>query len=310
MAQAPFFQDVAIGPPEVRASWVRTRDGLRLRAVAWPGGGRGSVLIFTGRGECAEKYGRVAQELLRAGFSAVTVDWRGQGLSDREPEDRLLGHVAHFADYQHDVAALLAHAQAEDLPKPYFLLAHSMGSAIGLRTLLERAPIRAAALGSPMWGIKIPAWSRPVVQLASWAAGKLGQGHRYAPGTLPQAYVISHPFEDNALTTDPEYFAYLRRQIATHPELELGGPGLSWLHAALAECRFLARAPAPGTPTLVLAAGLERVVAPEAIPRRVANWPSAQLETVPEAEHEVFMERPEIRQKVFARTLAFFGAHL
>ena len=42
-------------------------DGVRLRAVAWRGGGQGTAVIFPGRTEFAEKYGRVAGGWWRAG---------------------------------------------------------------------------------------------------------------------------------------------------------------------------------------------------------------------------------------------------
>ena len=37
---------------------------MRLRAVVWQGGRRGTAVVFPGRTEFAEKYGRVVGELV------------------------------------------------------------------------------------------------------------------------------------------------------------------------------------------------------------------------------------------------------
>ena len=76
--------------------------------MVWRGGTRGTAVIFPGRTEYAEKYGPVAGELVARGFAVAVIDWRGQGLSDRHPRNAMLGHVHDFADYQRDVAALMA----------------------------------------------------------------------------------------------------------------------------------------------------------------------------------------------------------
>lgn len=103
------------------------------------------MLLFPGRTEYVEKYGPAAGELAARGYATLTVDWRGQGLADRPLKDANTGHVARFSDYQKDIAALLDHAVREKLPKPWFLLTHSMGGAIGLRALYNALPVKAVA---------------------------------------------------------------------------------------------------------------------------------------------------------------------
>ncbi len=81
-------------------------------ASAWATGpqrtAKGTVLLFPGRTEYIEKYGRAARDLYQRGFATLTVDWRGQGLADRMLEDARIGHVHYFTDYQKDVAAMIA----------------------------------------------------------------------------------------------------------------------------------------------------------------------------------------------------------
>ena len=61
---APFHADVAEAPEGAEAYWIVAADGTRLRAVAWRGGTAGTAVIFPGRTEFAEKYGRVVRRLL------------------------------------------------------------------------------------------------------------------------------------------------------------------------------------------------------------------------------------------------------
>jgi lysophospholipase len=93
---APFHADVADAPEGGVCRWLTTADGVRLRACFWREGGRGTVLLFSGRTEYAEKYGPAARELAVRGFAMATIDWRGQGLSARLSGDATLGHVEHL----------------------------------------------------------------------------------------------------------------------------------------------------------------------------------------------------------------------
>lgn len=89
---APLYNELAEAPETGRAFWL-TSGRRRIRAAIWDEGTRGTVLIFTGRTEYIEKYGRVISLLVERGFSVATLDWRGQGLSERPLGDRMKGHV-------------------------------------------------------------------------------------------------------------------------------------------------------------------------------------------------------------------------
>jgi lysophospholipase len=303
---APFFEDVTTAPPGGVTTWTRTSDGVRIRLGFWPGGNRGTVLLFPGRTEYLEKYGPAAQELADRGFATLTIDWRGQGLSDRLIDDRARGHVRRFADYQRDVAALLRLAETADLPRPWFLLAHSMGGCIGLRALHNGLPVRAAAFSAPMWGIRIMAPLVPLAWMLSGASRYIGRSDTYVPGSSANCYVSTEPFAGNVLTTDPEMFDFMARQVRTHPDLALGGPSLNWLHEALREMRILGRMGPPRLPALVSIGSHERVVDVPAIRHIVSRWPGGLLDHVEGARHEIMMETPAIRAAYYDRITAFF----
>ncbi|MDJ0827004.1 MAG: alpha/beta hydrolase [Rhodobacter sp.] len=306
---APFYADVADGPPGAEAEWLTARDGVRLRLAHWPGGTKGTVLLFPGRTEYIEKYGPTAGEFARLGYGMAAIDWRGQGLADRALDDRNTGHVMHFRDYQMDVAAMLDAMGARGLPQPYYLVAHSMGGAIGLRALIEGLPVRAAVFSAPMWGIAITGLLRPVAWSLSWASRKIGLGHAYAPGTRPATYVREAAFDGNVLTRDRAMFDCMLTQVTEHPDLALGGPSLHWLYEALVETRAMAREPSPAVPVLTWLGSHERVVDTAPIRDRMARWPGGRLELVDGAEHEVLMETPETRARIFAAIAEHFAAH-
>lgn len=301
------------GPDGGFARWLRTADKVRLRAVFWPlDGARGTVLILPGRTEHAEKYGPVAVDLARAGFACAAIDWRGQGLADRLLTDPLVGHVGRFADYQTDLATLLASAELAGgqpgLAGPRFLLAHSMGGAIGLRALVQGLPVAAAAFSAPMWGIVVPKGREPAIRRLSGLACRLGFGARYAPPPASGArvYLETAPFVGNMLTTDRIAWDFMRRQIAERREIALAGPSLSWLHQALVECHALRALPSPAVPTLTGLGSQERIVDTGAIVDRMNRWPDGKLLRIEGAEHEILMEAKPLRDRFLMACVAHF----
>lgn len=294
MSTAPLRTDLTTLPAEARALWVHAADGIRLRVTICPTGSRGTVLLFTGRTEYAEKYGRVASRLAAAGFACALIDWRGQGLSDRVAADPMLGHVAAFRDYQADVAAFMQAVRLEGLPTPYFLLAHSMGGAIGLRAVLRGLDVRTAVFSSPMWGISFPAGTERMAQLFVGACGVLGLGLTYAPGTTNRSFVLEQPFDGNTLTHDPGCYRMMQRQVSEVSRFGLGGPSMNWLREAFREMTSLASAPPRGLRVLTIVGDDERVVLPKAMHARTCSWPGARIEVLDDCRHEPMMETADV----------------
>lgn len=305
-AGAPFFADVADAPDGADAFWLTTADGTRLRAVVWRGASdaRGTAVIFPGRTEFAEKYGRVAGGLVERGLAVLVLDWRGQGLSDRYPPNPMLGHIRDFRIYQRDAAALLDLGTALGLPGPRYLVAHSMGGCIGLRTLLERPEFSGAILSAPMWHLEMHAMTRALTSRMTRLASLAGFGARLMPGTRPGPTAHAG-FAGNALTSHVETFEWCVRQINAHPELSLGGPSMQWTHAALDEMTRLDTAPLPRIPTLVMLGDAENVVSSTAIRARVARMAAGEVLDLPGARHEIFMEGPETLGRVWERIERF-----
>lgn len=311
LTPAPLHNDVAGGPEGGSAYWLTCDDGVRIRAAVWgvDGATKGTVLMFPGRTEYIEKYGRAAGDFAKRGYASVAIDWRGQGLADRLLDDRALGHVVKFKDYQRDIAAVLALVEQLSLPKPLTLLAHSMGGCIGLRALIDGLPVTSAVFTGPMWGISLPGGKRPLGWVASTLAHHVGLGHTITPGTVPDTYVLANPFEDNMLTTDPAMFEVMKTQVTTYPDLALGGPSLTWLNEALRECKALQAHPTPNVPVRVYLGTNERIVDVETIHDRMSRWPNGELVLIERGEHEIAMECAQTRTLLFDEADTLFSAH-
>ena len=307
---APYFADIAEGPSGAIAVWVKADDGVRLRVVHWDAPNpRGTIFLFQGRTEYAEKYGLVARGLVDRGYSTAIVDWRGQGLSDRFEFDYRQGHVREFEDYQKDVKAFLEYAENSGLPQPYYLIGHSMGGGIGLRALMEGLPVKAVGFSGPMWGIELSFPMRLLAWFLTSLTAMTGKSNQFALTKSGESYINTVSFEENDLTTDRAMFDLLQKQIATHPELALGGPSYHWLNRALRETWQMSRLPSPQYPCFIIYGEHEDTVQVSRLHQRAQRWPGATIEMLPGKRHEIMMDDTDTRTKILDKFVALFDAH-
>jgi len=305
MQIAPLYTQIAEAPKNGEAYWIHAEDGVRLRVGLWQSTSppKGTVLVFPGRTEYIEKYGHTVSDLQKLGFTTFVIDWRGQGLADRIAEDPLVGHVVDFTDYQKDVVAMLKAAKELDLPKPWHLVAHSMGACIGLRAAIGGLPVSSCVFTGPMWKINLPAIKRAAAWILSWAAQVHGKGHIYAPGTDGKSYVLNTPLEDNRLTNDPKMYQYFTNQAMTLMDHQIGGPSMSWLFQTLKETRALSRMQSPKIPCIVLCGEQDEVIDIIAVQDRITCWHNGKLEMIQNAKHDLLSETPPTREKVLTAIL-------
>ena len=283
--------------------------GLRF-AHARPPSARATVVVLPGRGEFIEKYAETTGDLLARGFATAHVEWRGQGLSDRLLPLRDPGHINDYREYLEDLRAALDRCKELELPRPFIMLAHSMGGQIGLR-FLHDAPgeFAAAVMTAPMWGIRLKPLPFLVARMIAAAAVRLGAHSKYAPGQ--GAWQIARcVFEGNPLTGCPDRFELYRALLETRPELALGGVTYGWLAASLRSIA-LTRRPgyleAIGTPVLVCQAALERIVCNRSQTELVRRLPKGRLVVFPDAQHEILIERPPVRAHFFRELEGFLA---
>lgn len=298
------------------ARWLPAGDGVRLRVVAWrPDAAgiaacRGSVFLFGGRTEFAEKYFETTGDLLGRGFAVATVDWRGQGLSDRLLDDRRKGHVDDFASFDRDLDAFMSEI-APAFPKPWIGLAHSMGGQILLRGAHDHPEWFAGLVFSaPMLGLRFAGPIAETLTRALVTYGTLaGFGSRYVPGGTAKA-ADEVAFADTILTHDERRYAIFQALVRAEPKLGLGAVTFGWLAAAFRSMSmtsrpaFLARI---ATPTLIVGAAEDALVDRAALKRAAAGMPHAELAIADGARHEILIERDRARAQFWAAFDGFAG---
>ena len=290
-------------------------DRLKLRFARWEptrGPVRGTVCLFQGRGEFIEKYFEVIADLRRRGFAVATMDWRGQGGSDRLLANPRKGHVRSFGDYDRDLAAFMKEIVLPDCQPPYVAMAHSMGGHI----LLRNASLRSSwfsrmVLSAPMIEIAEARLGKaaPFSRAYAETLGALGCGGLYAAGGSDEPIEMGE-FEGNPLTTDRERYARNRAVLEVAPRLGLGSPTIGWLRAAL---RSIAKVAAPEyslkveVPLLLFAAGMDTIVSTTAIEELGLRLKVGTHVLLSQARHEILQETAEVRKDFWAAFDAYMG---
>jgi lysophospholipase len=288
---------------------LKTRDGVALRFARWapPPGRKGTVCLFQGRAEFIEKYFETVRDLRERGFAVATLDWRGQGGSERALSNPRKGHVRSFAQYQIDLETFIHDIVLPDCPPPVFALAHSMGASILLRAAyaghqwFERMVLLAPMIALP--GMRRSSLTRTTVR----SLRLMGLGSLYVPGG-EAAVLQQRPFIGNLLTSDPVRYARNVAVLDAAPELAIGRPTVAWADSAFRLMMELSQRGYPGRirqPALIIAAGLDAIVSTPAIDEFAVRLRAGSHLIVPGARHELLMEQDRFRGQVFAAFDAF-----
>lgn len=296
-------------PDNVVSGMIRTPDGVDLRFARWapPAGRRGTVCVFTGRGESIEKYFETVRDLRDRGFAVAMIDWRGQGHSARRLRDPRKGYVRSFADFETDLDTFMREIVLPDCPPPYFALAHSMGGAVLLR--MAHAGKRwfdRIVLSAPMIDLPGRRTSVPVRMLIR-TMRYLGLGGRYIPGGGPEI-VGTGPFADNPLTSDPVRYARNAAIFEEDPTLGIGAPTVAWADAAFRTIVGFRAMDYPARirqPILMIAASHDLVVSTAAIEEFAYHLRAGSHLVISGARHEILQEQDRYRSQFWAAFDAF-----
>ena len=296
-------------PEDVVTGTLKTRDGVGIRFARWhpPPGRKGTVCLFQGRAEFIEKYFETVRELRARGFAVATIDWRGQGGSERALSDPRKGHVGDFSEYERDVEALMTEVVLPDCPPPIFAIGHSMGGTVMMRVARQGSRwFDRIVLSAPMIRLSGNRHALPA-RITVRAMRLMGMGSAYVPGGSATP-VATGPYVNNIATSDPVRHARTKAVLEAAPELGLGSPTASWLSAAyrsMAEIASPTYASKVRQPLMLIAAGRDQVVSTAAIEDIAVRLRAGSHLIIAGARHEIMMEQDRYRAQFWAAFDAF-----
>ncbi|MDT8859320.1 alpha/beta hydrolase [Alkalihalobacillus sp. MEB130] len=245
---------------------------------------RGVIVMVHGAGEHHGRYLWLAKKWNEHGFDVIMGDLPGQGKTRGKR-----GHIQSFNQYLDSVEEWLDEARLKGVP--IFLLGHSMGGLVVIRTLMERstAMIEGILLSSPCLGL-----SEPPAKTKEFATKIL---HRIAPSFSQNAGIRSE------LATRNEAI----REEYIKDELRVTKVSARWYQELSKAMRLAHRYPEkfPNLPLLVLQSGEDYIVNKYDV-RQWFDQLSLSEKYYKEWEgfyHEVFNE-PE-RDNVFRHAIGF-----
>lgn len=297
-------------PENARCGFFAARDGKKIRYALFGATSRplkGTVLLLGGRNEAIEKYFETIRDLASRGFGVATLDWRGQGASDRLIRNPVKGYVDSFQDYVLDLETFFAEIILPDCRGPFHVLGHSTGGLVALLAspaMINR--IHRMVLCVPLLALAGFPSSMTTVRRTAAFFYNLGLGTMYlGGGSRPRE---TAPFENNPLTSDKARYRRNCLLYETYPQLALGGPTVAWIHAA---CLASERVQDPEfiagmrIPILFVAAGADTVVSTRAIETYARRLKSGAVLTIDGARHEVLQEADFYREQLLAAFDAF-----
>lgn len=291
---------------------------------------RGALVILHGLNETYTKYAELIYDLRDTGYSIYIMEHRGHGNSgrilDTDDQERRKIYIKDFDNYITD-AKLFYDTVVTSVPhEKIVFFAHSLGGNVATQ-YIEQYPtdFDGAILSSPMLQMKTthPA---PVDESIAYPLAKffvaIGQGKAYALDMKePEVLIDSaspEKFEAELLTKSWKRWQVYNEVVEQNQHWIAGGPGATWgvtnkFGKEAYEATFKARGEAAKhitIPVLLFSSGEDWLVGTKGydlLQQNAVNVPSFDVVSFPDAYHESYMERDEIRDVVVARTKAFLA---
>lgn len=283
---------------QVRVETFTAEDKVTLYYMqAVPDNYKGTIVIANGRIESFLKYQEVVHDLFQQGYAVFSLDHRGQGLSQRLCDNRHKGYVHSFDDYVKDLHQLVTTIVKPNTTGKYYLLCHSMGSAIGaLYQLAHPEQFNKIVFCSPMFGIAT-ALNKT---FAYWLINKLAQVNDKCSQQpwyfFGQGNYIPVPYQLNQITHCKYRYRWFKTLYQQQSQLQLGGVTVAWLKAAVDAMEYIKLNAAKITvPCLLLQAEKDLIVDNNEQDIIYAALPNAEKFLSDGAKHEILMETDERR---------------
>ena len=266
---------------------------------------KGAILISDGRTEAVVKYKEMIFDLYQNGYSVYIHDHRGQGFSGRMVSDSDMGFVDNFQNYIDDMKQFYNSILLPNNHKKRFLLAHSMGGAIGMLYLEQHTKdFDAAAFSSPMLGL-----SFPTCALIGILAG---DEPKYAMGNTDYENGIE-PFAENTLTNCEIRYNRMLKVFEEYPKARLGGATYQWVYKSCKAFDIIFDNYTKIETPLILFSGEEEAIVDPTAHKKLINdlidkGNNAKGYLVNGAKHELFISRDKNRIPVINKVLSFYNS--
>jgi len=298
-------------PPGGESGLVETPDGKLLRYAIWPpakDSRKGTVCVFEGRGEFIEKYFETVGDILDRGYGVAIFDWRGQGGSGVKGRKFFERHVASFDEYDEDLTTFMLDVVLPDCPPPYHAIAHSTGGLPLVLGLVRRHWFERVILTAPLFSLASTTIPWKLVHFLVGLLSAVGFGGFALPGRSARSFAATS-FFSNGFTSDEERFNRTKKIMRAAPYMTSKRPKIGWLNAAfsaMSKIRALPKASDLRAPVLVVSSRRDCVVSideAEAFANRIANATNIVIDG---AQHEILLERDELREQFWAAFESFF----
>ncbi len=301
-------------PEYVRTEFMRSFDGKRIRyAIFGAQSGhkdvenRGTILLLHGRNQSIEHYFELITYLNKLGFCVATLDWRGQGGSERLLKDPSRGHVRRFSDYNRDLKQFMQDIVLKECPAPYSIVAHSAGALVALKALQDfDHQIERVVLVTPLirlaGGVRANNNLFRLISVLRW----IGCGSFSVTKLFHRRKQVN--LKDNPYTSDKIRYERRLGMLADHEHLSLGAPSYLWLYEALKTSREVSHRDFINkltTPILLVAAGNDRIVSADAIELYARELRNGICVTIDGAKHDLIHEADFYRDQFLAALEAF-----
>jgi alpha-beta hydrolase superfamily lysophospholipase len=276
--------------PAATESFVTSRDGTRLRTVAWqpPPSPAARLLFVHGWAEHADRYGFPAAYFTARGYACSGVDVRGHGGSAGRR-----GYIDRYAEYLDDVEAALA-ALPGPGDVPTFLVGHSQGGLVCTRLVEARGDLGLAGLvlSSPFFAL-----NRPLSAVERFMSARLSRIWPALP--IPSGLDTKDLTHDEAVVRAYEDDPLVFRK----PVVRWAAESLAAQEAALAEASYVK------LPCLVMHGAADRIASPPTTQRffEACGAADKELKLWDGLYHEIFNELD--REQVFALVDRWCRAH-
>ena len=276
------------------AASIEAADGAVLRAGFFPAeNARGTVVLMTGWSEFIEKYFETIADLQARGFNVAMMDWRGQGLSDRESA-REAKWSGYFRTLSEDLKFFTEEHVKPRFVGPYILMTHSMGGMPALMLLASGYEgFSRAILCAPMTRL-FPEMQNRIVGFAAGLASAIG----FARAETARSRDHAEMFDGNIFTSDKARHTRFRDLKLAEPKAASTSPTYGWVRAAMeASAEIHAPEALAGVkiPVLIVTAGAEQQIDGGDHANIAAASDNISLEIIPSALHEIMMARDAIR---------------